>query len=428
MDTDQNFKDRIQIIEKANNKIFNNKIDPKINKNIIFVYSQPKVGSTTLVSSIRISASNKFTVVHIHNESTLKVVLGVENVTINEIIKYNSYLGRNVYVIDVFRTPIERKMSVFFEEIAHFHFNNLEEDVNTYDVFKVIKRFNDIFPFLALKDNYMDEYNISIAESFDFNKKYICQKMGNITYIKLRLKDSNQWGKILSELLEKEIVIIDDYKTTNKKISDLYSKFKNTYKLPKNFFETIKNCRLLNYYYSEEERNEYINSWSQKLTDEYHHFSEDLYDSYIKICLENQKHNFIQNEHYIDNGCLCNLCSKKRLELFNKAKHGVKINEKIIHSELVNNYMRNAKNQHVSQGRHPGRGQGRHPGRGQGINQGRGPSINPGRGPSINQGKGQGINPGRGPSINQGRGQGRGQSKNPSRAPIQNKRSFKISF
>jgi hypothetical protein len=168
-------------------------------------------------------------------------------------------------------------MSVFFEELSAFHFNNLEEDVNNYDVNKVIKRFNDVFPFLALKDNYMDEYNIPIAESFDFNKKFICQKIENITYIKLRLKDSHEWGKILSDLLDKEIIIVEDYKTTNKKISDLYKRFKLEYKLPSNFFECIKSCRLLSYYYSEEEKNQYINNWSQKLTDEYSPFNDELY-------------------------------------------------------------------------------------------------------------------------------------------------------
>ena len=43
------------------NKLFNNKI-----KQFIFIYTPPKVGSTTLVSSLRISLSNLFNVIHIH--------------------------------------------------------------------------------------------------------------------------------------------------------------------------------------------------------------------------------------------------------------------------------------------------------------------------------------------------------------------------
>jgi hypothetical protein len=95
----------------------------------------------------------------------------------------------------------------------------------------------------------------------------------------------------------------------------------------------------LNYYYSQEERNEYLNLWNQKTSENHVSFTKTEYDLYIKICLENQIYNFIQLEHYIDNGCLCNLCFNKRKELFIKAKSGIKINEKIIHTSVVNDYV-----------------------------------------------------------------------------------------
>lgn len=347
--SDQNFKDKLNIIEEANNKIFNNgNFMSNIINNIVFVYSQPKVGSTTLVSSIRVSASNKYSVVHLHDELTLKILLGIENVSINEIIRYNAYLGRNVFVIDVYRSPIERKMSVFFEEISNVHFNNSEENVNNYDVNRVSKRFNDVFPFLGTKDNYLDIFDIPIVDSFDFNKKYIYQKINNVNYIKLRLKDSSEWSRILTELLGKEIVIIQDYETNDKQISNLYKNFKNDYKLPCNFYKDIQNCKTLKYYYSEEERNEYLNKWQTKITTLHTPFSLDLYNFYLKICLENQIYNFIQGDHYIDNGCLCNHCSQKRQELFMNAKNGINIHQKIYHNELVNTHINNVKSNAVN--------------------------------------------------------------------------------
>ena len=45
---------RLELLKNANSKI--GLSDAKI-KNIVFVYTPPKVGSTTLVSSIRLSAS-----------------------------------------------------------------------------------------------------------------------------------------------------------------------------------------------------------------------------------------------------------------------------------------------------------------------------------------------------------------------------------
>lgn len=336
----KDFKDKIQILKEANDKIFNHNIDKtEIGNNLIFIYTQPKVGSTSLVSSLRLAAADKFNIIHLHDETTLKILTGIENLTVNEIINYNASIGKNIYVIDVYRTPIERKMSVFFEEISSFHFNNSEENVNTYDTTKVIKRFNDIFQHLATTDNYMEKYNITIPETFDYNKKYIHQKINGINYIKLRLKDSQYWGTILSKIFEREIIMVNDYETNDKKIADIYRRFKENYKLPLNYYEDIKTCKFLNYYYSEEERNEYLNLWNTKTCENYVSFTKSEYDLYIKICLENQIYNFIQLEHYIDNGCLCNLCFNKRKELFTKAKSGIKITEKIIHNAVVNEFV-----------------------------------------------------------------------------------------
>lgn len=330
-----------KLIEEANNKIFNNSTNT--HKNIIFVYSQPKVGSTSLVSSIRISASDNFNVIHFHDDSTLTNVLGIKNVTINDIIAYNANNGKNVYVIDVFRTPIERKISVFFEEIANFHFNNLEENVNAYDINRVIKRFNDIFPFIANADNYLDNYNIQ-PNDFDHEQKCICHIVNNVTYIKLRLKDSNIWGNILSHILGHEIIIVKDYETKNKVFAKLFQDFYNTYQLPTNYLDTLTSCRLLKSFFTEEERKEYINEWLLKSTSHHAPFSSEQYSAYFRISLENQVRHVMQYEHYIDAGCLCPCCFDKRDEAFLKAKSGQIITEKIIHNKLLNAHIDTVKN------------------------------------------------------------------------------------
>ena len=67
---------------------------------IIFVYSAPKVGSTSIVSSLRIFGSDKFIIIHIHDEEMLKVLGHINGITINEIILFNKYLGKDVYAIN----------------------------------------------------------------------------------------------------------------------------------------------------------------------------------------------------------------------------------------------------------------------------------------------------------------------------------------
>ena len=155
------------------------------------------------------------------------------------------------------------------------------------------------------------------------------------------MKDSNEWDKILTPLLGYEIVIVNDYQTTNKVIGKLYEKFKKTYKIPSNLLDSIKNCKYLSYYYNEKERNEYLNTWQSKSTIYFETYTKEQYDVYLKICLENQYIPDLDSNHYIDVGCSCKLCSNKRQYIFQKAKNGVKITEKINHIELVNEFNKN---------------------------------------------------------------------------------------
>ena len=171
----------------------NNKLLPNIERsnNIIFIYSKPKVGSTSLVSSIRLFASNKFSVLHLHDEEMLKVICNLSpnsNITINDIIQYNKSIGKNVYVIDVYRSPIERKISAFFEKIGAYHFNNIDSKINTYDIERVIKRFNTIFPHIANGDNFLDCYNLTNKPlKFDTNNKYLYLEENGIKIYKTKI-------------------------------------------------------------------------------------------------------------------------------------------------------------------------------------------------------------------------------------------------
>lgn len=324
---------RLELLKNANSKI--GLSDTKI-KNIVFVYTPPKVGSTTLVSSIRLSASYKFKVVHVHDEEMLYVLNGITNITINEIIKYNKYLGRNVYVIDVYREPLERKMSEFFDKLASFHFNNIADKVNKYNVNRLIARFNNIFSHIANGDHYFDKMTEVIKPAtFDFEKKYLIQKVFDISYIKLRLRDSTQWGKILSSILGCEITIVNDYETDKTPLKELYQRFKNAYKIPSNYITHIENCQYFKYYLSRDEQDAYISKLRAKETAMVTGYSQSEYNIYINICLENQWNTSIDTNHYLDEGCTCRACSKQRRLIVVKARRGEPPKEKLTHDLAV---------------------------------------------------------------------------------------------
>ena len=313
------------------NKLFNTLTD-----NYIFVYTPPKVGSTTLVTSLRVSLGKSYNIIHIHDETMLNVLIGINEVKINDMIFYLSNQGKNIYVIDIYRTPVERKMSEFFEKISPYHFNNTAENISKYSIKRISDRFNKLFPHIENGDHYFDKYDIPEPIPFDFKNKYTIQIINNIKYIKLRLCDSNLWSNILSNIFQSDIVIIRDYETENKNIGLLYNTFKSEYKLPINYIEIIKNDKYFNFYYNELERNKYLNNWYTRTTDKFTSYTDNEFKFYINLCLENQYINDIDIDHYIDNGCFCIYCSHKRKEIYLKAKSGVIKFDKIIHREVIN--------------------------------------------------------------------------------------------
>ena len=71
---------KMGLLREINEKLNINKF-PK-NK-LVFVYSAPKVGSTTIVSSLRIFGTNKISVIHIHDEEMLRILGSISGVSIN---------------------------------------------------------------------------------------------------------------------------------------------------------------------------------------------------------------------------------------------------------------------------------------------------------------------------------------------------------
>jgi hypothetical protein len=327
---------KLNLLIKTNETLNLNKAN---HNKIIFIYSAPKVGSTSIVSSLRIFGSEKFIIIHIHDEEMLKVLGHINGITINEIILFNKYLGKDVYVIDIYRSPIERKISVFFEKIGSYHFNNNDELVNEYNILKVINRFNNIFEHIGNGDHFIDKYNITIPEKFDYKNKFTLIKENGINYIKLRLKDSNSWGPILTNIFQTRICIVKDYESTNKPIKKLYNLFKSQYKIPMNYLTNIMSCKYLNYYYSDEEKGIYFNEWSRKSGATFLGYSVSQFKMYEELTMENCHIDNIQLDHYLDEGCLCKACVLKRAEVASQIMRGLPYSNRIVHTEAKTEFI-----------------------------------------------------------------------------------------
>lgn len=328
--TEENF----MLLQQINTRLHLDNID-----HIVFVYCPPKLGSTSIVSSIRISASNIFKVIHVHDEKMLEMVTGVKNVTIQEIIDFNVVLGKKVYVIDIYREPIERKMSEFFGKIASYHFNTPASRVEAYSMDRIIKRFNQVFTHIGNGDYFFEKYRDVIMnppKEFDFDKGYITHKQyENLTYIKLRLRDSHKWGAILTGLLNTKITIIRDYERKNLPLANLYAKFKQAYKIPINFIHYMHMDNYLRFYLSTKERDEYLSKWSENTSMSFNDFTITEYKLYLSIADENQSYVDIESEHYFDEGCTCKLCSAMRKKVLLQILQGKEPTSRISHSAIV---------------------------------------------------------------------------------------------
>lgn len=326
---------KITKLEQINKTLGLEKIETKFrHNNVIFVYSVPKVGSTSLVSSLKLFAFFGFAIIHIHSETMIEVFSHIKNISVIELINYNAEnLKRNVYVIDIYRSPIEHKISTYFEKIASFHFNTTNQNIDNYEINKLIKRFNLIFPYIAIGDIFMDKYQIDKITDFNHKDKYLFYKNKNIKYLKLRLKDVKEWNKIIKNVLNIDLIIVKDYASSEKPFKNTYGNFMKNYKIPCNFLENIiKKCKYFNYYYSEEEKYNYLQEWQKKTSEDFLHMTQNEYLMYQEICFENQTQNFIDKTHYIYNGCVCKGCLLKRQILINNLLKNNNIKpEKIIH-------------------------------------------------------------------------------------------------
>jgi hypothetical protein len=143
---------------------------------------------------------------------------------------------------------------------------------------------------------------------------------------------------MLYQIVGLDIKIVKDYETESKSIRELYNRFKSEYKIPKNLLKEIEKDERLNYYMAEEEKKEYINMWGKKEGKECESYKKEEYNLYNDISLENQKMCEVQCNHYLDVGCMCEGCSKKRLSILEKVTKGEHIEpgHKIIHKDNSN--------------------------------------------------------------------------------------------
>ena len=224
----------------------------------IFVYCGGKCGDRTLQRSFENSG---YKTCHLHNNHYW--INNLKNTTpIFDIID-NVSRDKKIYIIDCYRTPIERSISSFFQNI-----HTWLPSYRTFTIHEIISFFNKKKLFLLEKYHPINEvleyYGLPLFDKFDFNKRYNIIEKENKVFIKVLFSDINNWENILSEIIGKKITVIPDDLPSSKQTYNLYNNFKKLYNVPKDFIENIKlNDKEFTIYNSEKEQDEYIKKWNR---------------------------------------------------------------------------------------------------------------------------------------------------------------------
>tara|TARA_R110000868_G_scaffold16405_1_gene73705 strand:+ start:202 stop:786 length:585 start_codon:yes stop_codon:yes gene_type:complete len=190
---------------------------------MIFIYCGGKCGGSTLRETLK----NLDEVCHIHNNEYYKTLHDDRNINIFDMIDFYSK-NNSVYIIDVFRNPVDRKISSFFQNIS-YHLGNDWEKLpidNLLNHFK--KEYENLENYEAI-DEVFDHYKLGDPPKKIHEVPYFIKQEGNLILVKLRFDYIDKWEEHLTEIFKQPIKIIKDNLTQDKEIYPLYKIFKQAY-------------------------------------------------------------------------------------------------------------------------------------------------------------------------------------------------------
>ena len=224
----------------------------------ILVMCGGKCGSSTLYSSFKNSG---FKCLKIH--SKYDYILQFKSDSLYDTINLSSKC-KKLFIIDSYRTPIERKISSFFQNIhtfvPNYEYLSIQKLIHIFN----LKYLNTIEEYHSI-NSVLTNYNIPLFNKFDLKKKYNIYEKNNKIFIKILYKDIDDWDNILSKILNKKINIVNDNLSTVKSYKNIYNLFKKKYIVPKSYLKHLKNNDMeFKIYNTNEEQIAYIQKWLQR--------------------------------------------------------------------------------------------------------------------------------------------------------------------
>lgn len=86
-------------------------IDNKFRNIQVFIYCSTKCGSMTLTKTF----NKYYKAFHVHNQKDFIEFYKITKYTIFDVITYNANTNNNIYIIDVYRTPLKKNKKIIMK-------------------------------------------------------------------------------------------------------------------------------------------------------------------------------------------------------------------------------------------------------------------------------------------------------------------------
>lgn len=249
-------------------------------KNPIIIYTVGKVGSSTIANTLRERGIQE---VQPHSlwysniggyfvTPKEKKFRKFRNIFKTSTIRFKTKIfllkiwcfGQEVKVITLYRDPVARNISAFFEQFHHLSDRSIVE----YDVSELIDMFWEYTNHSAPIDWFDLELkkvmNVDIYQhELDKNLGFVRFKEGRYDVLVLQME---KLSKLNDEIAD--FVILPSFKmaSTNrsdKKVyADVYRQFKDEICLPQTYLDKMYNTKVVKYFYTDEQILEFYNKWS----------------------------------------------------------------------------------------------------------------------------------------------------------------------
>lgn len=238
---------------------------PQLQNIQCFVICGGKCGSSTLYQTLKM---NGLKTLHAHSDDEFRQRFSRRvSFSLYDVLRYNyiKYPSRTLYIIDSYRTPIERRISSFFQNIdAHTRIKNPSvetclEIFDTQDFLYRLETYHSI-------NDVLSHFGLPLFSEFDFHKKWVEQvAFDRVRFLKIRFNDISHWESILSEIFQRSIVLKNENISSDKQYSMLYTSFKAKYRVPQSFLSSISTQDSeWDVFVSPEEKQKYLSDWQNK--------------------------------------------------------------------------------------------------------------------------------------------------------------------